>query len=237
MFKNPEKLRSGIASVLLRRYLIPEQRRNTNMVVTGYPKSGTTWVSQLCAGYFGYQYERNKIRFRRQNSLLHTHSVRFAGSANLLYVVRDPREVICSAARTLPESRRREAFDEQGTIRQTFVRSVIEGFPGATSDMASHLQTCVERQWSFVRFEDLKADAVAAMTEFVEQTGGELDRARLAAVVQAYDFSSLKQSRSTDAFLAQSSLASWKELLDEESLDMLRRALGSIPERFGYDLD
>lgn len=231
------KLQAAVASVLMRNYLRPEKRRQTNLVVSGFPKSGTTWASQLCSGYLDLDYVRNVVRLQRSNTLLHTHSVDFQGHRNILYVVRDPREVICSAARTIDRDRRDEVFDADGKVLPSFADYVMDRFPGATTSMSAHLQRCLDNDWPVMRFEDLKDHATATMISFLTDRGEEVDKDKLAQVVDRFDFSRLKSTQPSDKFLAQSSVSSWTSMLPQPVLENVANKIGPIAKEFGYTLE
>ncbi|MPQ95248.1 sulfotransferase domain-containing protein [Thioclava sp. JE_KL1] len=234
---NLKKRRNAIASVALRRQLRAERRRSNSFVVVGFPKSGTTWVSQLVAAACGYDFERNDVRLSADNVLLHTHSIQFEGRENLLYVVRDPREVICSAARTLPPARKAEAFEADGRVRPEFAKHVIEAFPGSTTGYANHLSTARVRDWPFVRFEDLKRDPVGTLQKRLTQAAHPASLDDIKAAVDAFDFARLKKVGVRDQFLARSALDSWRDLLSPALQADVARHLGEAAAPFGYDLD
>ncbi|MFD0982574.1 sulfotransferase domain-containing protein [Tropicimonas aquimaris] len=230
-------LSSRISSVVLRNWLRSDQRRAGNFVVLGFPKSGTTWVSQIIAEACGFDYRRDRVRVQLSNVLLHTHSINFVGTSNLIYVVRDPREAICSAARAIPPDRRSEAFDANGKIRFDFVVMAIERLPGATTSYVNHLTTCQEKGWRFVRFEDLKMDTVGTMAKVIALGDRPVEQEQVTEAVNKFDFNMLKKESNGDRFLAQSSLASWQDLLSQEALELVAERLAEPAAAFGYDLE
>ncbi|MDE1466892.1 hypothetical protein [Aurantiacibacter sp. D1-12] len=236
---NPKvaKLKSSVFSVMMRNYLRSETRRQGNMVITGFPKSGTTWVSQVVASYLGLDYRRNDVRFQTRGALLHTHSIDFAGGSNVIYVARDPREAICSAARAASAAGEQAVFDNEGKILPSFVEATMASFPGATTSMKRHYAACVEREWPLIRFEDLKQEPMPALSDALSRCAKEIDCARLQAALDEFDFTKLKAKSGGDVFLAQSSLSSWKELLPAAALSAIVREVGEEASRLGYDLD
>lgn len=204
--------------------------------MTGYPKSGTTWVTHLMARLAGLHYEQRRPNFRMTGVALHTHSVSFSGTNNLLYVVRDPRESVCSAARAAKARDQRGVFDEDGTITSGFVAHAITALPGALRPLRDHLQTGIDSGWTYARFENLKKDAQAELERLNQVFQFERSSAYIAETIEIYDFERQRERNKGNVFFAQSSLSSWKTLLKPASLDVLEREVGKQALAFGYDL-
>ncbi|WP_457941346.1 sulfotransferase domain-containing protein [Mesorhizobium sp. 10J20-29] len=232
-----KRARSRLASVLLRSYLRAEARRGTCFVVCGYPKSGTTWVTQLIGQVSGLTYHQNNVRFRTCGVVLHTHSTLFEGRARVLYVVRDPRETICSAARAMRAAGRSDVFSSNGRIDDEFVRFAITRLPGARHSLRNHLQRCITAGWYYVRFEDLKADTTGCVSRIVDHYGFGATEDSIRSAVERFDFSSLKRRNISSPFLAQSSVSSWTGLLTKNALDILRSHCADQAEAFGYTIE
>ena len=232
----PDRVPMAVSSVIMRNYLKPERNRRTNMAVTGFPKSGTTWVSQLASSCLNLTYKRNTVPLRLSNTLIHTHSVAFQGRRNILYVTRDPREVICSAGRWIKGPWREKAFDSDGKLDHEFAALVLDDFPGATVGYKEHLETAIEKDWLFIRFEDLKSDAVGTLVKYFAHKGDPVPEAKIREAVDAFDFAAMRSQAPDDKFLSQSSVASWKSKLRPETLELVAAELGQTARHFGYDL-
>lgn len=230
------RTRNRIASIALRIWLRGAERRMGNFVVTGYPKSGTTWVTQLMARLAGVDFKQGSVRFRFKGVALHTHGVNFEGKNNLLYVVRDPRETVCSAARAAKARNLPDVHNEDGTITDAYVKHAITTLPGARVTMREHLQAGIDGGWTFVCFEDLKADAQKEMKRLVNAFDLDSSPQEIAAAIAEFDFEKQRKRYKGNAFFAQSSLASWKNLLSPVSLDLLESEVGEQACVFGYDL-
>lgn len=228
--------RSRIASIALRNYLRSPRKRRGNFVVSGYPKSGTTWMTQLAAAMTGMEYRQGDIRFRTRGVALHTHSTAFFGRDDILYAVRDPRESICSAARAQQAVRKTGVFDDSGRITDAFVRFAILELPGARQPMRDHLQTAIDRDWRVLRFEDIKTDPQAALRRLADRFGWPVFDGDIESAIHAFDFGRQKALNKDNVFFAQSALASWTGLLSAAALDLLEHAVGPQAKAFGYDL-
>jgi len=230
------RFRSRIASIALRTYLRSPRTRRGNLVVSGYPKSGTTWMTQLAAALTGMNYRQGDIRFRIRGVALHTHSTTFNGRDDILYAVRDPRESICSAARAQQAVAKPGVIDDTGRITDAFVHYALKELPGARQPMRDHLQTCIDRGWRFLRFEDIKTDPQAALRRLADQFGWSVSDSDIAVAIDAFEFGLQKARNKGNVFFAQSALASWTGLLSPTSLDLLEQAVGPQAQAFGYDL-
>jgi hypothetical protein len=230
------KMRGGIVSVLLRNSLRFESARARNFVVSGFPKSGTTWVSQLVAGLGPFVFEQNKPRLKATGVLLHTHSTSFRGESNILYVVRDPREAICSAARAARNQHGKDVLRSDGTITTQFVRLVLNSYPGARHSLSEHLQRCIDNGWKFVRFEDLKVAPTEVMLDVSRHYGFGRSEDEIKGIVEQYEFGRLKSRSSNNGFLGASAVRSWPELLADADRRMIHEHCGPQARAFGYDL-
>lgn len=230
------RFRSRIASIALRNYLRDPRNRRGNFVVSGYPKSGTTWMTQLVAALNALDYRQGDVRFRIKGVALHTHSTAFDGRDDILYAVRDPRESICSAARAQQAGGRSGVFDETGRISDCFVRFAITALPGARQPMRDHLQTGIDCGWRVLRFEDIKKDPRAALRRLSDKFGWPVSDVDIVAAIDTFDFGRQKARNKGNVFFAQSALASWPGLLSPTALELLEQAVGSQAHAFGYDL-
>lgn len=230
------RLRSRIASIALRTYMYSPHTRRGNLVVSGYPKSGTTWVTQLAAHLAGLDYRQGDVRFRSRRVALHTHGTAFAGQGGILHAVRDPRETVCSAARAMQAQGRPRVFDAGGRVFDDFVGFAITALPGSRKSLRGHLQAGIDGDWPFVRFEDLKHDPHATLAELVDSFGWRAGPEDISAAIAAFDFGRQKARNEGNAFFARSAIASWTRLLSPGALDMLEEEVGEEARAFGYDL-
>ncbi|SOC20408.1 sulfotransferase domain-containing protein [Rhodobacter maris] len=230
------RFRNRVASIALRNYLRGPRARRGNFIVSGYPKSGTTWATQLAAALAGLDYHQGDVRFRLRGIALHTHSTAFKGRDNILYCVRDPRESVCSAARAMANSNRDGVYGPQGQITEDFITYATTTLPGARKTMRDHLQDGIDQGWEFVRFEDLKTNPKDTLGRLAAHFGWSASADDIAATIEKYDFTRQQQRHKGNVFFAQSSLSSWAELLSPVALDRMETALGAQAGAFGYDL-
>ncbi|MGQ7848778.1 sulfotransferase domain-containing protein [Granulosicoccus sp. 3-233] len=231
-----KRFRSRVSSIALRNYLSKEANRVDSMVVCGYPKSGTTWVTQLVSHICGLAYSQNDVKFCTSGVVLHTHAMHFKGKAGLLYVVRDPREVVCSAARALSGKVGFAVYDAKGNVTADFVDYCMIRLPGARMDMASCMNLAKKNGWVVVRFEDLKNDAVRYIEGALADMGMIYSSELVVEACEKYDFMRLKREVSDSVFLAQSTTQSWKTHLTREGIEKIRSHCGEISSSYGYEI-
>lgn len=236
MIHSLRRLKNGLTSIALRKYLSDEKRRVGNFVVCGFPKSGTTWITQLIGHSTKLTYSQNRIRFRTKGVMLHTHWTSFSGSSGIIYVVRDPRETICSAARAMAARNKSGVFRRDGTLSIEFTKFACMKFPGSTTSLNEHLQKCVDNQWRFVKFEDMKHDPATTLKAALNASLLPYTEERLKEALIKFDFDSLKVKDRNNAFLAESSTSSWRSLLCEESHKIIVDHCGRAASAFEYNL-
>jgi len=65
-------------------------------VITGYPRSGTSWISEALAIYYGLPCHRHFLTPQLHAQVLHTHDLAIRHMKRVVYMVRDPGDVFIS---------------------------------------------------------------------------------------------------------------------------------------------
>lgn len=209
-------------SVLLRFWLQKESRRDRSFVVSGFPKSGTTWVTQLVAGALGLMYERGNVRLRREGVVLHTHGLAFAGQARLIYVVRDPREIVCSAYR----AQHGNIMSRGSRIDVDFALNVLRSFPGSRSSWKEHILRAINQSWCVIRFEDLKSHGAVELVRCLSSLDIDFELDQVESAFQSSNFDLLRHLSPVDGFLNISAIDSWKDVLHPDAEDQIFEVYG-----------
>jgi hypothetical protein len=231
-----EKIVSRLNSVTLRLYLKPEKNRANNLVVSGFPKSGTTWMTQLLASILQLSYSQNRVRFSCRGVALHTHSLSFSGQNNIVYIIRDPREVACSIHRALRGRREKPAGDSDPyccenteLIDADFCRFALTRFPGSRAPWDSHVASALQRGWEVIYFEDLKTQPVEALRRLAVLQGRSEDR--IVRALETFDYVRLQSLNPASPFLNGSSISTWQDCLTPGAKDYIRDRFSPILEK------
>lgn len=207
-----ERQITRLNSVLLRYWLKDEFNRRGNFVVTGFPKSGTTWITQLMADSIGLKFSPGRVRFSSSGIALHTHGVSFTGSKRIIYVVRDPREVVCSAYRAQPPEWR----EEYGEIDLTYATAVLTRFPGSRLSWNQHVEAAIEKKWQIIHFEDAKRNGLDCLLSVLNELKVLVTPHAIESSLEKNEFEMKRRERKDEGFLNVSAIDSWKVMLSND---------------------
>jgi hypothetical protein len=239
---------------------------NKNLVfITGFPKSGTTWVSQLVAGTFGYGFNNKPMLPAFSSEVVHCHrSYKFLSSGyitrnNIIYVVRDPRDVLVSAYYALTNSADRvfdnselpkkvkdlyvgfNSFDNEDDAKKWFVLKAIDSFPGSPLSWGSHVQEAIDLGAAIVRYEDLKLDPKKALADVVKATNRPINRSlsnQIERVIKNFSFARQKNEhkklKSQAGFYRTGEVGGYKSEFNLDIVQTIEEAFRSEMEYFGY---
>ncbi|MEX0317501.1 MAG: hypothetical protein AB3N21_06105 [Ruegeria sp.] len=70
--------------------------RHRSVAVCGYPRSGTSWISEVLAAYYGLPVPRHYRWPQLYPQVLHTHDLRLGALFRVFYLVRPPRALFVS---------------------------------------------------------------------------------------------------------------------------------------------
>ena len=167
-----------------------------------------------------------------------------------ILIVRDPRDVACSHAPFFGL-----------TIDQSIdaMARVLDPGPGSPARLqtaqpwgswSSHASSWLADDVPFpvhpVRYEDLKADAVAALAPVFDAIGMGVTRDELAAAVDRAAFDRLQEqerergfretSKKTERFFRQGRAGGWRTELTDQQVAAIEADHAELMERFGYEL-
>jgi hypothetical protein len=253
--------------------LLPPGRRvkvfADDIYLVSYPKSGNTWTRFLLANLV---YPEKNPDFSNINALLpdieemskrdleraqrprilKSHQYFDPRYPKVIYVVRDPRDVVLSEYHF--DIKRRAIADD--FPRQEFVSRFVRGevnHPNGTwaENVATWFYTRrFDPRFLLVRYEDLQTQAIEEMGKIARFVGVSADSERIAFAVkqsaadrmrelekkQALLWSSTRETRQDKPFVRSAKSGGWKAELPEESIAEIESAWGGLMREIGYEL-
>ena len=214
--------------------------------VCGFPKSGTTWVTQMTADYLQLPFPRLSLLPIGFAAVVHGHETVARHYRRALYVIRDGRDAMVSfyfhLSKNIPSgdnppltAKQKKFFpgliNKNDIVRNLplFIEQQMK-FPHGSCGLnwGQHVQRYLDLQRPdvpMVRYEDLLADPVpalsAAMAVF-DQT--KVDMQRIEATVNKFSFESQTGRRAgkenRQSFLRSGQSGDWKNYFSLEALDV-----------------
>ena len=246
-----------------------------DVFLTSYPRSGNTWTRFLLANLLDQktpvtfsniesripEIYFNPDRFMRalpRPRLLKSHASFEPHYPNVIYIVRDPRDVAVSyyhhnvKAGNIPDDYPMASFVPR------FIAGEFDRIFGSWRDNVLSWTTLRlgSPRFLLLRYEDMKRDPASALSSvaaFLEQCSFPKIDASPGALQQAIDLSSpermralekqeggqwvlTKGTRSDKPFVRSATTGGWKSQLPAESLAAIESAWGDLMQNFGYEL-
>ncbi|NHN39577.1 sulfotransferase domain-containing protein [Pseudomaricurvus alcaniphilus] len=250
----------SVWSSLLFRYVFPLD--SGLVVVTGFPKSGTTWVCQLVAAGLSFRFDNKPIRPYLRNAVIHCHrSIKFLHSGfgrkkTVIYVVRDPRDVILSAYHATIDSRHRvnnvneltrkvknllldvESF-EGDRSKIEFVKAAVKSFPGSPLPWGEHVDQALSKKCVvIVRYEDIVAGNKDELKKIFNLMGKDLSDQVVTAILDDYHFdrkrNETKGVKSQSGYYRYGRSGGHKKDMPQEAVALIEEKFESQMKIFGY---
>ncbi len=229
--------------------------------VCGFPKSGTTWVTQLTADYLQLPFPRLSLLPIGCAAVVHGHESVVSTYQRALYVIRDGRDAMVSfyfhLSKNIPSGDRPVLTSEQkkifpGLVNKNDIKKNLPAFmkrqmvvPHGSCGLnwGQHVQRYLDLQRPdvpMVRYEDLLLEPVDTLSNAMaslEQVT--IDKSRIEASVDKFSFTSQanrsagKEDRTS--FLRSGQAGDWKKYFSEEALNIFLHYCGSQLEAAGYD--
>ena len=257
-----------------------------NVVVVGYPKSGNTWVTRLTAELLncpvsGFWQEPDhteiaceglerpvQIQCFKAHHLLADLAIDVSSSANkVIYVVRDPRDIVLSGAsffrfNGFPETREtleklplgkavyQKVFYPILHYRQLKIEQMIDTILQGNQDISwcdipwkKHYKSYLDSPALFVRYEDLLANPVGEATRILEYLNQSRDLSFIESVVERQSFDRKKQEfarkkeKYKAMFMRSGKSGEWRKRLSTAQKKRLTKSLKPDLKFFSYETE
>lgn len=246
-----------------------------HLIVAGYPKSGNTWLTRLLAELvhcpvegFWSQPENNEIAIEGKereseyrcfkahhlySQLLDSYKTFGNGSEKVIYIVRDPRDVVVSATFFFNRLRGKRTLQRIGlgwlynqlTLKMKLTRFceiVANGGDMAWMyvSWADHVKSYVKSDALIVRYEDLLDQPLVEcrrMTDFIGIQRSDND------ILQAIDRQSFKRKKKEFRqkkrfykadFMRSGVEGQWRDVFSKKQQAIIINACGASMEKLGY---
>lgn len=237
------------------------------IIICGYPKSGNTWLTRLTAeivgcpvmGFWcepftkemateGLERESDCQCFKAHHSIVEMRNT-FIGYANgnekLIYVMRDPRDVIVSASHyyRFKKPRFNRLLNAQkfklDTLTKGLLKGTNEGF-WLRVPWKEHVIGYLNSGALIIKYETLKANPLSEAKRICEYLNIERNENSLIASIQNQSFEKKKKILLDSNLLGEANFlrkgisGEWKEVLSSKNIRMINEEIGDFLEKLGY---
>ncbi len=233
---------------------------STKIIIVGYPKSGTTWITRLVAELlqcpvagFWAEPDNPEIAIEgagRQspyNCYKSHHQYRelseFTEFNDLLpiYVARDPRDVALSGSHTLVQQ---SSASDQAIRLKRMIAAVLQGDKDVhywcRVSWKDHVLQYLEQGVFYLRYEDMLDEPTRESIRLLRYIGLERNAEQIDSAIEKQSFQAARErflqrdDRWRAHFLRVGTKEQWKSELTPEQLAQFDEALGPMLIRLGY---
>jgi hypothetical protein len=253
------------------------------IIVCGYPKSGNTWLTRLVAeivgcpvsGFWciphqkeeaieGLERESDCQCFKAHQSIEqmeYTFKYYANGSEKIIYVIRDPRDIIVSASHYfhLPPHYLRiyllmslfpsgsemyyKLFNTQKYNLDILTRGLLKGIKDIVwlhVPWNEHVMGYLKSDVLIIKYEDLKSDPLCEAKKICGYLNIERSEKKLleSISIQSFDNKKKKFLENNDLqkakFLRKGKTGEWKEVLSDHNINMINEEIGDFLQQLGY---
>jgi len=234
-----------------------------------YPRSGNTWTRFLIANLLFSDQEisflnidylipdvininRRKLAKVPRPRLIKSHEYFDPRYKKVIYIVRDPRDVVVSHY----YFHLKQGFIEDGYPMEKFVSRFVSGdvdpiFASWGENVASWIATRLNgREFLLLRYEDMKANTALELVKIADFLQISYDAEKLTRAVELSSAERMRElekrdenrwigtrSRRKDVrFVRTATTGGWRSLLNEEDVAKIEKAWGPVMKNIGYQL-
>lgn len=243
---------------------VPLLRRDDDVYLVSYPKSGNTWVSFLIANIINTVLDLDwKINFFNLHGfvpdihqgrhipldmgffpfkrIIKSHHVFTPEYKNVIYLVRDPRSVMLSYHRHLT------GLGQFDSDLHALVRDPAHGIQAWREHVRGWFEgVSPGTRFRILRFEDFRSHAERTTSQLAELLGAQLTAAQITHVVECCNIDRLRTLESSTAslalrrheedfrFIGEGSISRWRTALTPEDEGFISQVAGEWLSEFSY---
>lgn len=225
-------------------------------IVTEYPKSGGSWVSQMLSEYLNVPFPRNQFP-KIQSSVMHGHYLYSPSMKNVVVVLRDGRDVMVSFyyqslfanerfnSRLVEITRRELQFDDYDDIKKNLPRFIEYKFTTRKHPRftwSDFINDWLDKDAAFIRYENLLQDPVEELAQALYVVKkNDPDRKILEQIVEKYSFETMSKRKQGEenkhSFLRKGIAGDWKNHFSKEAREVFNSFAGKELIKLGYEDD
>lgn len=232
------------------------------VMLSGYPKSGTTWMAQLISDYLQLPMPQHSLLPLAHACVLQTHRPLHPRWTRCVYTMRDGRDAMVSLywfqAKHLapgrdPSMTRRQRAMFPGLRDRDAIRENLPAFMrrqaarplGTTLNWRDHVMGFLEskrERTPLLKYEDLLADTRGALSDAMRTlTGEEPDAQRIGWAVEKFSFEKQtgrkKGQEQKQSFLRSGRAGDWSKSFTREAAEVFDELYGDALIATGYEAD
>jgi hypothetical protein len=258
-------LRAWLARTGLRKLVVNRRHRGLDagdVFIASYPRSGNTWLRFLlyealsgnepdfasvdrCVPDVGGQQHATRL-LANGGRLLKTHEPYRDEYKNVIYLLRDPRDVLVSEFEY--QRWRGDGVDDFDQFLERFLHGKANHYGPWDRHVTSYSEAAGRDAARIyrLRYEDLRRDTGKALAELLSFLGAGMDEARTMRVVLDNDLLAMQRKEVREMkrpeqaerrglrFVRTGAVEGWKQLLNEERLEAFNQRFGESLVSYGY---
>jgi len=240
-----------------------------DVFICSYPKSGNTWAKFLLANLLypheeisfaniedkmpSIYYSEGKTLKVPRPRLLKSHEAFDPRYQRVIYLVRDPRDVVLSLYHYAIKLKRiHENYDLDQFTEEFIIGNTNRDYFGCWGENVGSWLGAREHdpQFLFIKYEDMLADSVQALTQMVQLIGFNKTPAEIQAAVEKSSFNRLQsleakesenpriggalKGRKDKYFIRKGQHQAWKEELSPQSIALIENKWRPLMQKLGY---